>query len=253
MDRQSFEIHSRMEGQHWWFEARRRILRQVVDRLVQLGSRPRVLDLGCGVGSTLVAFKGNYSLVGIDPSADAIEFARSRHPEIEFRVGSLESAAGDIRAADVVLLNDVIEHVPEDRPFTSLIAGSMKPGALLLLTVPADMRLWSPHDVALGHYRRYSPATLDEAVRGLPLEKLFESHFNSRLYPLILLARTVTRLTRLRIGGAGTDLHAPPTPVNALLRGIFAGEAVRICGVIDGQRSPYRHGVSLIAAYRRTA
>ncbi|MGC4001909.1 MAG: hypothetical protein QM811_01660 [Pirellulales bacterium] len=64
----------------------------------------------------------------------------------------------DLRNADLVMLNDVLEHVRDDFLLLSRVMAELRPGAICLLTVPADMALWSPHDVAFGHYRRYDRA-----------------------------------------------------------------------------------------------
>jgi SAM-dependent methyltransferase len=253
MDREVFAAHSAVEERHWWFAARRRILRSVVDAVTPRDRRNVVLDIGCGVGATLAAFQPDYGCIGYDPSPDAIEFGRLRHPGIDLRVGMVSDAASAVASVDAVLLNDVIEHVPDDRALLAQVAGAMRPGVALVVTVPADMALWSPHDVSLGHYRRYDPEMLREAVAGLPLETLFVSHFNARLYPLVRAARWLARRRGAAAGAAGTDLKPTPEPANALLRWIFQGEGARLLRGMQGKAAPYARGVSLIAVYRRIA
>ena len=251
MDRDVFAIHSELESSHWWFAARRRILREVVDALGGAAPGRTVLDIGCGVGATLTAFHPDYRALGIDPSADAIEMGLQRHPGVDLRVGGPAEAQALAAAAEVVLLNDVIEHVPDDRALLAPLVERMRPGTLLVVTVPADMRLWSPHDVALGHYRRYDPAMLGRAMAGLPLQPLFVSYFNARLHLPVRLARALARLRKASTGERGTDLRPTPRLLNALLERVFAGEAQRLRKVIAGRAAPYRMGVSLIGAWRR--
>ncbi len=62
---------------------------------------------------------------------------------------------------DVVLALDVIEHVEDDAAFVQELADHLGPGGRLLVTVPAHQSLFGPHDVALGHFRRYSQAGLE--------------------------------------------------------------------------------------------
>lgn len=60
---------------------------------------------------------------------------------------------------DVILCMDVIEHVPDDVALlTDLRTRFLRPGGHLLCTVPAWPSLFSDHDIALKHYRRYTPA-----------------------------------------------------------------------------------------------
>jgi trans-aconitate methyltransferase len=252
IDRDIFAAFAAAESTHWWFAARRSILRRVVDAI--LPSRPgrRVLDIGCGVASTLTAFHPDYFCVGYDPSADAIGFARAHHPQFELHVGTSSQAAASIRGVDVVLLNDVIEHVPDDRAMLGEVVGGMRPGSALVITVPADMRLWSPHDERMGHYRRYDEAMLARSVAGLPLERVMVSHFMSRLYPIVRAVRVVSRFRGRAAGVSGIDLSYPPRPANAILREIFAGEGDRLLRILRGDSRPYRFGVSLLGVYRRT-
>ena len=254
IDRDIFAAFSAAEQTHWWFAARRSILRRVADAVSapRPGRAPRVVDIGCGVASTLTAFHPDYECIGYDMSDDAIGFARARHPQFDLHVGTSEDAARSVGDVDVVLMNDVIEHVADDRAMLRGVVERMRPGAVLVITVPADMRLWSPHDERMGHFRRYDVPMLERAVSGLPLAPLFVSHFMARLYPIVRAVRAVSRRRGKAAGVSGIDLSYPPRPVNALLRGIFAGEGERILGVIAGRAAPYRRGVSLIAAYRRT-
>lgn len=252
IDRSVFAAFADAEDSHWWFSARRQIVRRIADAVTPDRPRRFVVDIGCGVGSTLTAFHLDYSCIGYDPSPDAIEFARIRHPTFDLRQGTAVDALSALGDVDVVLLNDVIEHVPDDRALLGAVAERMRPGATLLLTVPAEMALWSPHDDKMGHYRRYDTAMLEKAVSGLPVRRVFVSPFMSRLYPIVRAVRAVSRL-RGRAGGvSGIDLSTPPRFANAILRNIFAGEIHRLLAVVDGTALPYRHGVSLIGAYHRT-
>ena len=251
IDRDIFAAFAAAEQTHWWFAARRSILRRIVDAVVAPKPGMRVLDIGCGVASTLTAFHPDYACVGYDLSADAIEFARRQHPEFELHVGTSSDAVASARAVDVVLMNDVIEHVPDDRAMLAEVVGAMRPGAVLVITVPADVRLWSPHDERMGHYRRYDEAMLARSVEGMPVERVVVSHFMSRLYPIVRAVRAVSRKLGRAAGVSGIDLSYPPRPANALLREIFAGEGKRLLGVLRGEARPYPFGVSLLGVYRR--
>jgi SAM-dependent methyltransferase len=251
LDRKAFEIHAELEEAHWWFRARRKILRAMVDEATGKRCGLNVVDIGCGVGATLSAFAPDHAVVGYDPSLDAIEFAKGRHPGFDLRIGNFESAGPSIASADVVLLNDVIEHVPDDRALLAPIIAQMKPGGILVVTVPADMKLWSQHDVSLGHYRRYDMEMLLKATVDLPVEEMFVSHFNSNLYPLVLLARSMSRALRSGAGSSRIDIRPTPRLVNRMLEAAFAREAGRLTAALKGRAPPFRRGVSLMGIYRR--
>lgn len=252
MDFDVFRVHAEVEQQHWWFAARREILRAVVERSVPADGTRTVVDIGCGVGANASAFQSGYRCIGYDPSPDAVAFARATHPGVTFHAGSAAEANEDLARADAVLLTDVIEHVPDDRALLSAVITPMKPDAFLLVTVPAGMELWSPHDVALGHFRRYDADMLSAAWRDLPVHPVMVSHFNSRLYPAIRAVRWLTSRLQRSAGGEGTDLSIPPAAANVLLQRIFRGEAHRLRDVMASKAKPYTRGVSMIALLRRT-
>jgi hypothetical protein len=103
----------------------------------------------------------------------------------------------------------------------------------------------------MGHFRRYDTASFEGAFAGLPLQRVFMSHFMSRLYPIVRAVRAVSRLRGRAAGVSGIDLSSPPRLANALLTRIFAGEIDRLLDVSAGRSAPYRRGVSLIGAFRR--
>jgi SAM-dependent methyltransferase len=252
MDAAVFRVHAEVERRHWWFAGRRRILRALLERFVPPDPAHTIADIGCGVGATAPAFRAGYRYVGFDPSPDAIGAARATYPGVEFRIGSAAEAAATLAGSSAALLNDVIEHVPDDRALLSQVVEPLKAGAYLLVTVPAGMELWSPHDVALGHFRRYDTASFQAVWEGLPVETCFLSHFNSRLYFPVRAVRALTARLDRAAGPAGTDLAIPPAPLNSALEALFAGEATRLARGIGKSGPVYRRGVSLISVLRRT-
>jgi len=243
-----YELHARAEDRHWWFIARRRILRALAARILP-ASRATIVDVGCGTGANIASFGGTRERYGFDPSPRAVDLAKRRFPGVRFEVGRAEDAPpGLLGRADLVLLMDVLEHIDDDAGVLRPLLDGARAGCHVLITVPAEPRLWSAHDVALGHRRRYTVETLRALWRGAPVGVRLLSPFNARLYWPIRAWR------RLRAGrGPRTwpaDLRLPPAPVNRLLLGVFAGEARPLSRAIDAP-PPYQRGVSLIALLRR--
>lgn len=252
MQAELFDLHARVEDAHWWFVARREIMRRLVRRAVPPRGRPLVVDVGCGTGANVAALADDYECVGIDTSADAVEAARRRFPAVRFLQGFAPAdLGGDAGRASAFLLMDVIEHVRDDFLLFSSLVAAARPGAHFLVTVPADMALWSPHDERFGHWRRYDPARLARVWEGLPVSVRLVSHFNSRLYPLIRAARAAGRLRGRGWGREGSDLGMPPLLANSLLRSVFAGEGAVLEEAMEGRGGGYGHGVSLVALLRR--
>lgn len=213
-----FAAHAALEDTHWWFRARRNIIDAVLERSAPQ-QRQHLLEIGCGTGGNLRFLANRFAAVtGVDASEDAVRYARERASgEIlqgDFRV----VLAGRWSAFDVILMADVLEHVEDDRAFLRDVVTNMQRGATLLITVPAHPWLWSSHDTALEHHRRYSAAALNALFADLPLTPLYRSQFNLLLLPLVLLARALPTPARTT---TETDLKKHSFLSNALLYSIF--------------------------------
>jgi SAM-dependent methyltransferase len=171
-----------------------------------------------------------------------------RHLEAVY--GREANAQGDpsFDDADVVTLLDVLEHQEDDRAFLADLAVRMRPGARLLMTVPALRSLWSMWDVALGHQRRYRRTDLVWCFKGagMVVDEI------SYLFPELIPAGWARRLLRpARPGAARADSEAEetefpglPRALNGLLYAVGLG-SVRL-------RRWWPVGASLLAAARRT-
>lgn len=249
MDATQLALHAEMEEKHWWFLGRRDILRTILRQLLPPDGRHFVVDVGCGTGGNVGALAREYRTVGIDTSRYAIELARQRYPGVRFWRGELADLPHELDAsADAYVLMDVLEHVPDDFLLLSTLLARCRRGTWVVITVPAHEHLWSAHDEALGHFRRYDKKRLAMVWQGLPVRVRLLSYFCARLYPAVRLARWVARRTGRSVGRHGTDLRVPPAPVNHLLAWLFRGEAGLLTRVLEGRRAGgYRTGSSLLA------
>ena len=226
-------------------------MRSVLIQAIPLESKV-VVDVGCGTGANIASLADQYECVGIDPSEVAVEHARRRFPDVTFLHGLGLEGLGDLAArTDAFLLMDVLEHVEDDRKLLTEVVDSLRPGGHILITVPANMRLWSEHDVSHGHYRRYDPEMLRAVWEDLPVTELLVSHFNSRLYPIVRMLRVLSKRRGHAGGEEGSDLSMPLRPANAVLRRLFRGESRRLVRALDRGTPGYRRGVSLVAVLRR--
>lgn len=249
MNDAEFEAHAQVEDHHWWFVGRRRIIATLV-RAIGSGMRQSVADIGCGTGGNAAALQDcGHDVIGIDPSAVAIGLARERFPKVAF-INTADPAAvrAHLASGGVAILADVLEHVRDDRALLKQVIDVIPSGGHVLITVPADPALWSPHDVAFGHHRRYDVASLSALWSDAPVEARLLSPFNARLQPVIAGVRRLRRHAALRPGG---DLRPPVRGINALLARIFAGEWHGLVDAIDTGHAPHRRGVSLVAILRR--
>ena len=233
-----------VDEHHWWYRGRRRVIRAELDRLA-LPPGARILDAGCGSGRTLVEL-ANYGgeVCGIELNSDAAELARARGLG-DVQVGRLEELPWEDGAFDLITCLDVIEHVPDDVTALVELRRVVAPGGWLLVTVPAYQALWSRHDEANHHYRRYSRSMLRAAARsaGWQIERV--SSFNS----LLLAPAAAVRLAQRRMGtrnGHSSDLDMGPAWLNDVLERPMALEASWL-----GRGRTLPVGLSLLAVLRR--
>jgi SAM-dependent methyltransferase len=220
MERAVYDRMAEIDAEHWWFTARRSIITSLIERQA-LPKRPgRILEVGCGTGSSLEMLKRYGKVDAIEPDGPARALA-SKRSGIKVKGGLLPDGVKlSDGAYDLILLLDVLEHIPDDEGTLAALLPKLAPGGRLMVTVPAMPWLWSSHDVAHHHQRRYTARSLEDVFRRAGYRIRYRSHFNTVLFPLIAAARGAGKLLR-REGG---DDALPPKPVNALLQGLFGLE-----------------------------
>ena len=245
MDTRFAERYGDLEGWHWWFRGRRRILAAVLTRA--LGGVPvrTLASVGCGPAEDttwllpFVAPGGRMLALDLDR-----QHARTRGPEFAFVVGDLRAAPVRTGVVDALLALDVLEHLDDDAAGLGEAARLLVPGGLLVVTVPASPSLWGSQDVISHHLRRYTARTLRAAFVRAGLPRPFVSHFNTLLYPPAAAVRWLRRATGAA-GRARTDFEDNrPGVVNDLLATVFASERHLI------GRVALPLGVSLLATVR---
>jgi SAM-dependent methyltransferase len=221
MDRQMYEAHDQLEATHWWFVARANIIMSLLrHELNGSVAQPRILDLGCGTGGMLLHLRTLGAAAGVDASPDAVAIAREK-TGTDVRLGSLpHDVPFDRGTFDVVTVLDVIEHVDDDVASLQTTFDMLRPGGLLVCTVPAHQYLWSEHDVLNEHKRRYSKDELRTKIENTGYTLRMLSFYNMFFYPPV----AALRLMRRNRTEHKPQLGIVPGPINALFTSLFASE-----------------------------
>jgi SAM-dependent methyltransferase len=238
------ELH-RVEQTHWWFRARRRIVWSLVRRHVDGGPhrRLRICELGCGTGGNLEPIANQHDVVGIECSTQALAHARKKLGD-RIRFGRLPNEVGlTSQSFDVVLMTDVLEHIEDDAASAKTALSLLRPGGIVVATVPAYQWLYSPRDAHHHHFRRYGKQQFASLWSGGHAETLLLSHYNTLLFPPAAAVRLASKIAARRHGSG--DLAIPPRAINNLLGRLMGSEA-NLLG-----RVPFPFGLSMVAVVRK--
>jgi len=221
MDASIYARMAEIDGAHWWFAARRRIIAALIEAQAPKKSGMRILEVGCGTGSNLALLQGYGTVDAIEPDDFARAFASDRSG-VAVKGGYLpDGVALEDGYYDFIVLLDVLEHIPGDLEALQALRRKLAPGGRLMVTVPANPWMWSDHDVAHHHQRRYTAATLVDVFARAGFRPRHRTHFNTLLFPLIVGVRALHKLT----GKKGGDDDAMPSPfVNRMLDRLFGAE-----------------------------
>ena len=211
MDTAELQLLTSLEDHHWWYRERRAILRRELRRLPGPG---RAVDIGAaGGGNTRILKAHGWQAVAVEYSDSAADVALSRGvPVTRADARELPVRTG---TCGLVTAFDVLEHINEDYLAAAEIARVLQPGGTALIAVPCDMALWSAHDDAVGHLRRYSRAQLAGLVQkaGLIMESMWS--WNVLLRPAVAMRRKAS---------TGSDLGEVPPLANRLLTAVVVAE-----------------------------
>jgi ubiquinone/menaquinone biosynthesis C-methylase UbiE len=246
MNSEEYTKLEQLDGTHWFYVGKRRIVRHWIDRFLKLEPSDLLVDAGMGTGTWLVEMSSQCRVLGIDDYQESLDIAIPRIEKVNGTV--LKSKLDHVDLPDgiarVVTMMDVIEHLDDDAAAVREMTRITAPGGLIVITVPALMSLWSDWDVILHHRRRYGIRQFEALFDTDQLEILHCAYFNSLVLPLVWAVRFWRRLVPVRSGGQRAEERIPPWPLNAILRTIMVWPACR-----KWFRPPF--GVSLIAVLRR--
>lgn len=218
-----------LEDRHWWYRERRYLLGAAVRGLTPGDA----LDVGAaGGGNTRVLLRRGWRAAALEYGADGAQVCAERGvPVLRGDATRLPVAPGGL---DLVTAFDVLEHLENDKSAVEGVYQALRPGGTFLVAVPCDPRLWSAHDVAVGHVRRYTRPELSSLLTGAGFELEDLRSWMVLLRPAVVMRRR---------SSDGSDLDESPRWLNAALHAVVALERFLPVGRLPG--------VSLLARARR--
>ena len=176
---------SRQRGSRFW---------RVVAKLPELEAiKERAADIGCGEGQLCGELQsaGWPSVIGVDVSSARIARAKLRHPNIAFHDQPLERIGIAEGSLDLIVMDNVIEHLPEPAIMVSSLGRYLKPAGKLVVITPNMIsgsyrllgRRWTPELAPHAHVFLFAPASLAQLIRKTGLEVEAVGSFHLPFYP----------------------------------------------------------------------
>lgn len=248
MQQHTYSIMYEVEGTHWWFAGRRRIIASFVEEICRKfkqerpqSERPHILDVGCGTGANLELLGQYGEAEGVDVSIDALQFCRARGLE-KVRQGEAEKLPYEDGAFDLVTALDVVEHLDDDLAGLREMRRVLRPGGRALLFVPAFMFLWGVQDDVSHHRRRYTLKELRRVLREAGYEVERATYANLSFFAPILFGRVLMRVTGLR---PASENNINVSALNGILGRVLGAESALL------RRVNFPFGVSALCVARR--
>jgi hypothetical protein len=212
-------------GNHFYYRAKLAALRSLTDHL----KPQRILDVGAGTGffsKSLLEQSPAMEATCVDPGYPADDETTVNGKRLRY---CRQIAQSD---ADLVLMMDVAEHVPDDFSLIKEYADKVQAGTRFVISVPAFQWLWSGHDVFLEHFRRYNLTEIECVVKraGLSIER--GCYYFGALLPLVIPAR----VGRNMLGGGAAEPRSQMQEFGATINALLWNACRCELGVFQANR-----------------
>lgn len=203
------------ELDHPWYFATRQLMISFLAPLIKKDAK--ILDAGCGTGGTITFLKnsGFKNVQGVDKSLSAINYCKQREID-NVSKSDINNLPFNSNTFDAVICMDVLYHkgvIPQKA--LSEIYRVLKTTGVLYLQEPSYNFFKSAHDKSIDTARRF----LIVQIRNLLLKQKFKivkiSHFNSILFPAILLKRIKDKI--FKKSNYASDVEKLPEPLNLMM------------------------------------
>lgn len=225
MDYKDYLTQQKTETDHFWYIARKGLINRLLASVYKGKDDQRlILDIGCGTGTELPVLAAFGRVIGLDNNPDALKLSREKG--FETLLCDLQTDDLGENLYDTVCIFDVLEHLEGDKAVVDKVFQSLKPGGRFIFTAPAFKAIFSQHDRAMGHVRRYERQELAALLSGAGFAEVRLGYWNVWLFPAVALMRSVKKLfnrdkdrTELK-----TEAINLPKPLNGLLLHILNSE-----------------------------
>jgi ubiquinone/menaquinone biosynthesis C-methylase UbiE len=184
------DLEAGNSSDYFWFKAKTDLIHTFMK--MNLGERNdlNILNIGAGTGDDLKVLKNFGKNYVIDIDANALAVIDNDLCE-DKQQGDACNLPYENNFFDVVIACDVFEHINDHLKAISEAHRVLQPNGILLFTVPAFQSLYSSHDKALDHFRRYNKKTITQALTPFGKKKMY--YWNTLLFPPAALSRLIRK------------------------------------------------------------
>lgn len=211
---------------HWWWRAREAVLLREVAAWAPAGGWGRILDIGCGDALMFEQLERFGEVWGVEADATLVSNDNPYRPRIH--IGPFDASYQPGFQFGLVTMLDVLEHVAAPVEALRRAAALLRPGGLILVTVPAFPLLWTAHDDVNEHIIRYTRGTFDRVAEYAGLRVLRSRYLFHWVFAAKLAARSMEAIR----GGAPGPVTVPPGWLNQVLLGMTQVEE-RLLGPLE--------------------
>jgi len=225
MEKDEYRVMHHIEHSYWWFVGKQFLVKTILKAFSFDGSRhEKILDIGCGTGIILKVLESFGLAYGMELSWEAIRFLRQRDLNLIARSDANQSLPFKNNTFSAITCLDVLEHVDRDITLLKEMVRVCKPMGYIVVTVPAFDILWSPHDVALHHKRRYTRKQMLENISRLSCTVIKASYYNTILFLPILVVRKLKQFFSRNKHAQSDFFMTLPDWLNTAMTLLFAVE-----------------------------
>lgn len=214
-----------MDEDHFWMIWRTRaFLQQCRELSISTEIPYSVLEIGCGYGilRRMLEAATRWKIDAVDLNAGAL--CHSTPGRGRTALYNIHDRAPNLAASyDALILFDVIEHIESPTKFLSSALYHLKPGGYVFINVPALQSLYSKFDVAVGHCRRYSKATLEAELARAGIRKIDDRYWGLTMLPVLALRKLLVSLSGENAGKTTNVVQRGVQPPNRLADAVLTG------------------------------
>lgn len=246
MEEYTFEEMYKNENNYWWFVGTRNIIFSQINKFFGNNNDLKILDIGCGTGIVIKRLEKYGNVFGMDISDKAISFCNKRGIKNIIKANAIKLPFNN-NTFDLITILDVLEHIENEEAAISETYRVLKSNGVAVITVPAFCFLWSDHDIALHHFRRYGIRDIKNKLLKNNFKILFASHYNMFLFLPIAFIRLVNNIFKKskNVSEKKTDISHLPKIINQALMFLLNTEAKLLKKIV------FPAGVSIILVLQK--